>query len=438
MLGLFSQGQQTEDFISVDKETYSLYSDGQWKELTIAARNAIRQGTDYFYLRLRTGIAYYMLGNYMKAEGQLKKALEFNTGDNTTIEYLYYSFLMQNKGHEALGMLHKAPHALRKRLTSLASPRPNNIHLDGGWFFSDQDKSIRDIDLDGEEDIYGEADIFNHAYYFSAGGRWFPKHWYSGYLAYTFLMLDKHKMAVSGDTVMADSQYNIYQHQVYHSSSFYPGYGINVTPALHFIQYRINTISPAYDSLTGEYSFPDTSIIKNNFIGFVGVKKDYSIITAGVFGAAANLNEHNQYQAGFELIAFPLGNLNLYLQGQFITHFNDSQLQPVFNILVGARPFHPVWLELSGTFGEVENYFEKNASAVYNFPDRIRFKYGLKILSTIAKRWQISLDYQCLGKKTDYLTYQQVDANGTTDYVPMLNPLNYIDHLIIGSLLWKL
>ena len=105
MLSLVAKAQARMDFTGVDTSTYRLYEKGEWKELTRVAREAYRQGIDYFYLRLRTGIAWYNLGNYMQAEINLEKALELNSTDRTAIEYLYYSYLMQKKGSDALGLL---------------------------------------------------------------------------------------------------------------------------------------------------------------------------------------------------------------------------------------------------------------------------------------------------------------------------------------------
>jgi len=429
--------QQTYDFMTVDKTTYELYQTGKWKELTLLAKKAIREGTDYFYLRLRNGIAFYNLGNYMQAETNLLEALEFNPGDRTAIEYLYYCYLMQNKGNKALSLLEQAPGSLRLKLKELYPPRFSFIHMDGGTFLSNQDNKYKSYDLDGKDDIYGEADIFNKAYYFSAGGQWFTAPVFSAYLGYTFLTLDRNKHIMSGDTVMIDHPYKVDQHQLYLSGTLYAGNGFSITPAFHFLNYRMNTVFAVYDSINYSYTFPDTSVNTNNYIGFLGLDKDYDIIRAGIFGALAHLNEQEQYQAGFDVTAFPGGNLDYYIQGQFVAHFNDGDLQPLANIMVGIRLLKPVWMELTGSFGEVENYFEKNASSVYNFSDRLRYRYGVKLIATLSSRWLLSLDYQYLGKESDILVYEEQNHDGTTVFVPGYHSENYIDHFFIASLLWK-
>lgn len=430
--------QNYADFRSIDSLSYALFQDSKWRAHTRLTRQAPDHGIDYFYLRLRNGIAWYNLENYVQAEAQLKKALEFNPGDQTAMEYLYYAYLMVNKGNNALSTLRDSPGTLQEFLRSNYPPRFNSVHLDGGAFLSNQGNAFGIKDLDGKDDYYGEADVFNHAVYVSAGGRWLPSPDFSASLNYSFLTLDKNKLFSSGDTIMLDHPYAVDQHQLYLSMNVYPGNGFSITPAFHLVNYRMNTVYATYDSLDYSYAFMDTAINNVDYIGFLGLKKDYGIIHTGVFCALANLNEQNQYQAGFDVIAFPAGNLDYYLQGQFIAHFNDGDVQPVVHAMVGARLLKPLWTEFSATFGETENYFENDASVVYNFSDRIRYRYGVRMYFTLSPRWLLGIDYQYLGKEADILVYEEKGTNGSSRIVPVLYPQQYFDHFITASLSWKL
>ena len=431
------QAQVPYDFRSVEQTTNELYQTGQWKELSTVAREALRQGIDYFYLRVRAGIAYYNLGKYVQAVTQLSAAQAFNDGDRTTLEYLYYSYLMLNKNSEAMSVLDQSPPSLKDYLLKSGIARPHFVNLDLGVFMTDQDKHFRNEDLDGKDNVYGETDIFNQAWYVSAGGRWFPSRIFSGYLGYTNLRLDKNKLAMTGDSLILDKAYHVNQNQIYVNGTIYPGGGFNIVPAIHFINVRQVVPQRIFNSSENTYSFSETTIILNNYIAYCSLNKDYKIIQAGIFGAIANLNEQSQYQAGFDIVLFPEGNLDFYLKGQFIAHYNDGDLQPVINSTLGARLLKPVWVEVSGTFGKTENYFEKNASAVYNFPDYIRFKYELHLIAIASKTLNISLDYQLLGKQAVILTYEQAGNGGAVNYLPRRLLKNYSDHFLIASIKWK-
>lgn len=432
-----SFAQETETTVSIDSATYSLYQQGKWKEVTVLSRSALRQGIDYFYLRLRCGLSYYFLGKYAHAEMHLAEALKFNPADRIASEYLYYAFQMQNKEMQAMSLLKKMPASLSKQLKENEPPEANLVHLDIGIFLSDQGDVFRERDLDGPGNYYGEADIFNRARYFSAGARWVSSSNLSFYAAYTYLDVDKNKLVMTENKILLDDPYRVKQHQFYLNSVLQPFSGFSITPAFHFITLSLDPSTIRYDIQDDSYQISDTAFGLNNFIVSLSLMKDYRIIHAGISGAVANLNDRRQFQAGFDLAAFPLGNLDLYAQGHLLVHIDAGEMQPVAGITAGGRILRPVWLELSGTFGRVSNYFEKNASAVYNFTDVIRFRYGARVIATLSSRWLLSVDYQYIGKQADYISYNENGQGGNPAISPNWHPLNYTDHFLTGSILWK-
>jgi hypothetical protein len=106
--------------------------------------------------------------------------------------------------------------------------------------------------------------------------------------------------------------------------------------------------------------------------------------------------------------------------------------------MIGARVLQPVWLEIAGSFGEVQNFFEKNASRVYNFPDQIRFKYEAKLVGVLSKRWHLTMDYQYIGKKAGILYFKETDFGEPEQLIDEIKFKDYHDHFIIASILWKI
>lgn len=51
----------------VDALTYQLFQQKAWDNLIKEGNKAIQNGIDYYYLRVRMGIAYYEKGNYSGA-----------------------------------------------------------------------------------------------------------------------------------------------------------------------------------------------------------------------------------------------------------------------------------------------------------------------------------------------------------------------------------
>jgi tetratricopeptide (TPR) repeat protein len=92
---------KSQDFVSVDKETYKLYLDKQWDELIRAGRLGLKQDNDYYYLRMRIGIAFYEKKNYKASQIHFRRALELNEGDPVASEYLYFAYLLAGQTQQA-------------------------------------------------------------------------------------------------------------------------------------------------------------------------------------------------------------------------------------------------------------------------------------------------------------------------------------------------
>ncbi|MES2678819.1 MAG: tetratricopeptide repeat protein [Bacteroidota bacterium] len=89
------------DAHSVEKISYSLYLNKQWQQLSDYCERAIKMDFDYYYLRVRAGVAWFELGKYRRAVVHFKKALEFNQGDDFANSYLYYSYLYSERFEDA-------------------------------------------------------------------------------------------------------------------------------------------------------------------------------------------------------------------------------------------------------------------------------------------------------------------------------------------------
>ena len=57
LCSLSSFAQTKRNFAWYDKHTYELYQNKEWDKLIIQANKAIKAGHDFFYLRLRIGVA---------------------------------------------------------------------------------------------------------------------------------------------------------------------------------------------------------------------------------------------------------------------------------------------------------------------------------------------------------------------------------------------
>ena len=66
--------QTSKEIEIADIKTYQNFIDGDWDLLIQEGNQALKQGLDFYYLRYRLGVAYYMKKNYIKALKHFEQA----------------------------------------------------------------------------------------------------------------------------------------------------------------------------------------------------------------------------------------------------------------------------------------------------------------------------------------------------------------------------
>jgi len=433
-ISLYTSGQ--DDKLTnqdADRTSHELYEKGDWKELIRFSKEAARSGIDDYNLRIRTGTAYFQTKRYMQAAIQFQKALEFNNDDFIAREYLYNCYLQLNRSTEAYQIFDKLPAASQEKFVH-SLPKLKEAKLGAGIITSNQIGIFDTLDLDGPENIYGETDISQDGHYFSGGLKWGFKNGYDIFGSYSYLKIDKRKLARIGDTLSLDNQYPLVQHQLYVNGNIPLGKGYSLLPALNMVLDRFETVmpEPGEDSLS--YIFPSEKFRYNTFIGYLSLTKDFNIIQTSFFAAYSNLNEKEQIQAGFQVTYLPFGNLNLYLNSKLLDHINESKGQIIFDQMVGFRLAQNWWAELDAVFGKMRNYHECQAYVVYDIAEEMKFKGSLKLIYKLGNRWIVTGEYFLLLREGDYFYYAHEDGI-TADRVN--KSVDFNSQLALISFRWK-
>jgi hypothetical protein len=423
-------------FAEFDSLSLDLYNKGKWQDLTGLCNEALREGFDYYYLRMRAGIASYETGRYMKASLHFRKALGFNENDPLAEEYLYDCSLELNRNADAYNFYDHLPASSKEKLRETL-PKLHRINLEAGPVFSDQMQQFDLVDLDGNDNIYGEVDLMRIGYYASTGLSWGFKKGYCVYGSFSQVGINKEKRVQINDSLYADDKYPLNQQQYYLSGMIPVGKGFYIVPAINFIRERYTTVMPQYDSNSLSYLFPYEKTNYNSYIGYLSVTRDFHIVQTSLFGAYSNLNDKEQIQAGFQVVLFPYGNLDFYLSSKLLNHRNDGHNSIIYEQVVGAKLFRPVWIELNATMGQMKNYYSNNAFVVFNIADKIQFKGGAKLIFRINSRWMLTADYIYLLRRGDYVQYSAADLPEGDPPFPVTLHKDFQNHIIVIGLNWK-
>ena len=140
--------------------------------------------------------------------------------------------------------------------------------------------------------------------------------------------LGKHVSLTHGGTFLSKSDYYysqgpggifdsyehlIRQYQYYGALNINPGEGFSIIPAFHYIDYSSPRLIYRERGFGSMFVVPASRA--NYYLGRLSVHKHIWLLDNGIGFSLSNLNGQTQYEADYNLVYYPFGNLNLYLAG---------------------------------------------------------------------------------------------------------------------------
>jgi len=479
----------TLDFPTVDQITYRCYSEHKWDSVILVGKKALRQNIDYYYLRVRLGVAYFEKHQYFSATTHFVRARKFNSGDPFVTDYLYRSYLFTNRPEEARLLKASIPPDERDSTRSKHGFL-EQVHFESGYTLS-SDRAPKNLATLMENDsIYGEQDLYGNNIYENLGLKLRISNRVGLTMAYNYLNFSKTKYFQYGrteahrdtiiynifinDTISRDYlysypwkihdtsfHYHISQHEAYLGATLTLPWGLKVLPAFHWINVSYTKINPSYrtDSVSDTafysyidntyhlfrypslvYSFNETDTSFNNFVAALRISKELGRFSIALAGSWSNLNGKKQKQIGISLTYYPLGNLNFYGTTAVTGFFQGKDKRLLLSQILGAKITPWMWGELNFYYGDYTNANIFNGAIVYNNSDFIDYRGGATMLFAVGKHIQLSLIYQYFRKESQQLYYIKTQDPVTHEIneIPQIKNNPYNTNTIIGGITWKL
>jgi hypothetical protein len=377
--------QEGPDFNRVNTETYRFYMEQKWDSLIHLGKEALRGDVDYYYLRMRMGIACFSKKNYRTAAQHFAVALEQNNGDPAALEYLYYCRLYSGQGEQAQHVQAQFKGDLTLKLPPWKGKFFGSIGAEYLYQAGADDHLFADpggiypLDVAGTQSTTG---------YLSNATVSLVNHLAPGIVlshAYTYLWKSSHYFYNDGESAIYLPDQRLIQNQYYLSPRFTTPSGYTFMPMFHVLGIKYQAIYDNGQGYQGGSSLVLGTLHETDFVTGMGFKKNLGRVDLDLGGWYGHLNSARQIQGRAGFTWFPLGNLNLYAGG-----YLNSQYE-VFSGAEGVTRFLPeflfgfgiaekVWLDLNGTVGEMTNYLEGNGMIVYNsFSEIIDKKFRLSL-----------------------------------------------------------
>ena len=472
------------NYAKLDSVTFANYTNKNWEGVIHYGNIAIENNIDYYYLRIRMGIAYFNLEKYLDAANNLQKAIKFNKNDALAQLYLYDTYIILGKNTKAY-KLSKSFSSSTMNLISKKRKLIEFIDIGGGYSLSNNydlnDKvyyNSNNDTLSGYQELIGDKSVF------TAGASFNLSPSISVYAGYTNLQIDKifcsqyfevplkfdsvqneiwgYQNYFSPDTIQHHdtNKETITQNEVYVNGKYQFNNGwaltlftnlifvnsVNYTPRIDTIvvvdtNYQIigqNPVLFEYDYYHLRFDRADTTFM-DYVVGF-NIEKDYNNVTLNLFGTFSSLNGAKQSQLGASGFYYLNSSASIYGNTQ-LTWFsqrlrqssNDNRL--LFTQKIGGRIFPKLWVEAEFGYGNLHNANINNGSIVFNQADKTNYWGGVNLKLPLTKNIELNLYYKYIRYQGEF--YSDIEQSSEQKNKQNTNSFNYQTQNIVGGLKWK-
>lgn len=365
--------QNSLNFFTVDSTSYMLYMEKKWDELDIYCRLAITSGYDYYYLRMRAGIANYEQKKYRGAIKHFKKALDFNTDDETALEYLYYTHVYAGQYEEARWLSRHFNTELAKRLKTDRLKPVDMVTLEGGTKISDTSNAFKNP-------VYTQFGL-NH-YLFNRASLFHALSFYS----------------------QTENRFSVSQWQYYLSSAIPFKGGWLLSPGVHLLHStshfkRYDSVATGVTFAPYTYYLDSVTAQTTQLVAALNISKHTALFDFN-FGAAANfMYNGNQYQLNGGIICYPFKSNRFYFGSGICLHSEDTlkTFNPAYSPFISITPFKRFTIVAANLSNKGANFAELNAYLVNNSIDRSPSRWVIIPSYSLSDKFHI---YSVVGYET--------------------------------------
>jgi len=425
--------QKDVSFQYLDSLTYSQYLNKQWKPLIKTSKIAYKNDIDYYYMRMRTGIALYERKNYLRAIKHFRKAEKLNVLDPVSREYIYYCYLLSGQRKEAIAYYLKNKSLIGENVKDHLHP-VKELSIDLSYFSNTEEYINTLIKPENISDINGYPvpgyQITTRRFFYSG---LFFQHELGGAvdLIHGASILRKYDYYYTQTTINSfeTDEHRTNQLQYYARLKINPGYGIRINPSFHYMNYSTPSISYRERRMGTLFYIPAER--SNYFSARLSVSKSIWITKIKTGMNISNLNNTRQLQNDIHFSLFPIGNLNLYsITSGFLVRENQNNKtlkRKAFKELIGFRINDNFWMEASGIIGEIKNMSINEGAIVYNGNETITQNFAVSLIfPTETMKFSLTGSFQEF-----YNTFSNPDG-----YDLGINKLTFNAYSITGGLSW--
>lgn len=379
------KAQDTLNSSFVESNSYKLYTEKNWTELIKFGNHAIEKEFDYYYLRIRLGIAYFESSNYYGAEKHFKKALSFNSDDELVLEYLYFCYIYTNHFEEAKKLSKSFSIRLSEKLKTKKNSPINFLMFEGGIRTTDSTR------------VLGNGNYFHFGLGHSVAKEFSLFHAIT-YFNQTF-----------SDGGLVNGNYRLFQYFLKATVPLKNNW--QISPGFHLLYKNALITSPTGSVVIPPPGFPpprpnlkDTNEIATYLVGSLSVRKSVNHFDFSLGSTFSSVFDKNQIEHFTTISYSPLKKDKLILGLSSFIHSEDSYSNTylALNPFLGINPTNKISLFGSYLYNQGgKNIIEGNGYIVNNSPDLTKARWSFLASVAVTKKIDIYGLYQFENKQKD-------------------------------------
>jgi len=364
-----TNGQQIS-YSYIDSMSYQYYLHGQWDSLIFTGNCAEKASIIYPNLLMRMGYAWFMKGNYSRSLIQYNKVLSLNSFNQNAVYYTAINSLLLSRRDAASYFSKNLNDNLKKPLRIGSKKFAESISLESS--FKTTNTEIRKT---GQYYRIGLGNRINY--------RWTLFHSFASFKQSMLASEPNNNNPKKGNAVTSVVYRNflVNDFQYYLKSELYLSSKLSLINALHYTRTNFDNFS------------------YNSTIIHTGLKLTKPFADYKIEVNAGPLIDSLLTQIAFSSTYYPLGNLNFYGNSR-ISYQNRTNISQVnYYQMLGVKINSKAWLELHGTFGEINNLVDNEALYIYDALDVGKYRVGASLLLPLSNKFTLLTNYYYEQKK---------------------------------------
>lgn len=433
MLLLPLNGAAQSTWKKIDSLTYRLYLEKKWEPLLEEVADSLNQGIDFYYLRVRAGVAAYKLKKYRTAVEHFRQARSLDDNDEFVNKYYYYALIMLGQNDEASFLADRFPPDFISLAGIRTKGRLSAVTVEAQLGINSRHADMIAQNIIREDGLTSYRSVLKTQLYESVG----LEHHITGRLNvfHSFsqagvIRTQQYQSAYNQLKLLKETSALQYQYRLH--GRFLAGRGWVVRSAVSSLWGRSNYHLLSYN-LSGEPVLSLKSWTIADKLINAGISKELPFLRPKVSVTYGEINRHGQLQADGQLVIYPLENADLYFISDVSLHFDESveKAKSVFAQKLGVKG-GPAWFIADGTWGMVGNFSSSEGLVVYNMPEVIKNIHGITVyLPMFNYRLDLTARVSISRKKAQTYVYTTATTFYTRSY-------SFTDQGFLISLKWYL